>query len=341
VTALDSGRPATDTLENCRRLVHPALRCAVDGLGPPIRLIAGYHLGWWSADGTPEVTQGGKAIRPALAILSAAAMDGDGAVAVPAAVAVELVHDFSLLHDDVMDHDRTRRHRATAWTVFGVGPAILAGDAMLAKSMDVLAASGHPAAGPAVRMLSDAVQELVAGQTADLAFETRTDVRLDECLTMAEGKTGALLGAACALGALFGGAGPHQVRELDRFGRELGVAFQLVDDLLGIWGDPVATGKPVANDLRCAKKSLPVVAALTSGTDAGRELGSFYGPDLSETDVARAAQLIEAAGARTWCQDRADALLTDALHRLAATAVVREPAGELRELARLMTHRDH
>jgi geranylgeranyl diphosphate synthase type I len=340
MTTIDTGRQAGEILEACRRQVDGAHRAAIDALPRPIRTIAGYHLGWWSADGTPEATGGGKAIRPALAVLSGAAMGAAGDVAVPAAVAVELVHDFSLLHDDVMDHDLTRRHRATAWTVFGASPAILAGDAMLAGAMEVLAASDRPCAAAAVRLLGRAVQQLVEGQSADIAFEARGDVRLDECLAMAEGKTGALLGAACALGAMFGGARTDQVREFDRLGRALGVAFQLVDDLLGIWGDPGSTGKPVANDLRCAKKSLPVVAALTSGTDAGRDLATFYGPAMGESDVARAAELIEASGARAWCQDRADALTADALDRLAATALVPEPTGDLRVLARLMTRRD-
>lgn len=338
MTTLESGR--TSPLDACRRQVQPALRAAVDGLPPAVRTVAGYHLGWWTADGRPDDAPGGKAIRPALAMLCAAASGGDGAVALPAAVAVELVHDFSLLHDDVMDRDRTRRHRATAWTVFGVGPAILAGDALLALAVDVLAGCGHPAAGPAVRLLSGAVQELVAGQSADLTFEDRSDVRLDECLAMAEGKTGALLGVACALGALLAGAGAERVAELERFGRELGVAFQLVDDLLGIWGDPATTGKPVANDLRCAKKSLPVVAAMSSGTVAGRELGAFYGPGLSEAEVAHAAGLIEAAGARAWCQEQADTLVQGALRRLDVAALVPGPAEELGVLARMLTRRE-
>ncbi len=209
-------------------------------------------------------------------LLAAAAAGGSPREAVPAAVAVELVHNFSLLHDDVMDGDATRRHRPTAWRLFGIGAAILAGDALLTLALDVLAASGHPASGQAMRMLSAAVQDLVEGQSSDVAFERRDEVGLAECERMAASKTAALIGCACALGALFGGGDPERVQRLRVFGEHVGLAYQHVDDLLGIWGDPAATGKPVYSDLRSRKKSLPVVFALTSDTAGGRELAALY-----------------------------------------------------------------
>jgi geranylgeranyl diphosphate synthase, type I len=338
VTTLETGRTRTaaDVLDDCRAQVEPAVRAAVDTLPPVTRHICGYHAGWWDEDGRPT-GGGGKAVRPAMALLAAAAVGGAQTAAVPAAVAVELVHDFSLLHDDVMDRDRTRRHRPTAWTVFGVGPAILAGDALLALATDVLAE--HPAA---VRTLATAVQQLVDGQMADLAFEHRGDVGLEECLTMATGKTGALLGAACALGAQLGGAPPDAVHGMAAFGRDIGLAFQLVDDLLGIWGEPARTGKPVWSDLRSRKKSLPVVAALTSGTAAGNELAGLYLRErpLDERELGHAAALVDDASGRAWSGRRAEALTASALHHLARHAVAAEPAAELQALALLLTRRD-
>lgn len=333
-----SARSAHDVLRSCRALVEPALRAAVATLPAATRPVLEYHLGWRDEHGEAVASGAGKAIRPALTLLVAEVVGG--APAVPAAVAVELVHNFSLLHDDVMDRDLTRRHRPTAWALFGIGPAILAGDAALTLALDVLAASGHPRAAEAVRMLGNAVQELVEGQVADLDFERRSDVLLAECIAMAQAKTGALLGGACALGAVFGGGGTRDVARMDRFGRDLGLAFQLVDDLLGIWGDPETTGKPVRNDLRGRKKSLPVVAALSSGTEAGAELGTLYHREreLTEAELARAAELIECAGGRAWCQDRADALLAEALRGLPAGDGA---ADELRVLARLIARRDH
>ncbi len=365
VAVMTEARSAREVLAWSRNTVDPALRAAVDMLPSAMRRIAGYHFGWWNEHGHSEHTNGGKAIRPTLVLLSAEAVGGVPAAAVPAAAAVELVHNFSLLHDDVLDGDVTRRHRPTAWSVFGVNPAILAGNALLTLAFDVLAASGDPAAGDGTRMLSAAVLNLVNGQSADLAFEERADVDLPECLRMAEGKTGALLGCACALGALFGGGSPEQVERLRGFGEHLGLAFQLVDDLLGIWGDPAVTGKPVYSDLHERKKSLPVVAALTSGTPAGRELAALYHRDqpLSSTDLVHAAELIDVAGARAWSQAQADDLLAHALRHLRSALLFRPGTGadvlqerqastssadptaraaaELGALARLATRRDH
>ncbi|MBV8992565.1 MAG: polyprenyl synthetase family protein [Pseudonocardiales bacterium] len=341
VTAL--GRSAHEVLTWSRGLVEPALRTAVDTLPSPLLHIAGYHLGWWNEHGHPVRVNGGKAIRPALALLCAQAVGGTAPKAMPAAVAVELVHNHSLLHDDVMDRDLTRRHRRTAWSVFGVNPAILAGDALLVLAVDVLAGSGHPATTDAIRLLVAAVQDLLNGQDADLSFEQRTQVELAECVQMAEGKTAALIGCASALGALFGDGRPEQVGHLLGFGMRLGLAFQHVDDLLGIWGDPAVTGKPVHSDLCSGKKSFPVVAALTSQTPAGRELAALYHRDqpLSRPDAAHAAELIDAAGGRTWSQAQVDELVVQAMRELHCASPAPKAAAELGALARLATHRDH
>jgi geranylgeranyl diphosphate synthase type I len=340
---MTGGRSARKVLAWSRTTVEPALRAAVDTLPSSMRRIAGYHFGWWNEHGHPEQANTGKAIRPTLVLLSAQAIGGAPAAAVPAAVAVELVHNFSLLHDDVMDGDVIRRHRPTAWSVFGLNAAILAGDALLTLASDVLAASGHPAAMVGIRMLSAAVQELVDGQSKDLAFEQRTEIELAECLRMAERKTGALMGCACAVGASFGGGNPEQVQQLRGFGAHLGLAFQHVDDLLGIWGDPAVTGKPVYSDLGSRKKSLPVVAALTSGTPAGHELAALYHHEapLSDSDLVHAAELIDLAGGRAWSQTQIEDLLALAMRDLQSVSPTPRAARELGALARLATHRDN
>jgi geranylgeranyl diphosphate synthase type I len=227
--------------------------------------------------------------------------------------------------------------------VFGVNPAILAGDSLLTLAFDVLAASGHHRAQEAMRMLGTAVQELVDGQCADMAFEQRADVGLVECLGMAKAKSATLIASACALGALFGGAGPDTVGRFRDFGEHLGLAYQLADDLLGIWGDPKVTGKPIYSDLRNRKKSLPVVAALTSGTVAGHDLAALYerGAPLSDADVAHAAELIDVAGGRSWSRARADAFLEDALGELHVATPTARAGTELEALARMAAYRDH
>ncbi|WP_441247521.1 polyprenyl synthetase family protein [Kitasatospora sp. McL0602] len=322
VTASEHGERRTGLLlEEARGVVDALLRRAFRELPPTMRLVCGYQLGWWEADGREAAGASGKALRPALALAAAEAAGAHRSAAVPAGAVVELVHNFSLLHDDVLDRDETRRHRATGWKAFGTPAAILAGDAMLALAPQLLASPGYgyrhpgPALAESLRRLGLAVAELCEAQQLDCAFETRTDVGLAECLAMAEGKTGALLGLSCALGALAAGAPPGVVRTMDSFGRQLGLVFQLTDDLLGIWGDPKVTGKPVGADLLARKKSLPVVAALGSDCAAARELRARYasaGP-LTDAELARTAELVELAGGRSWAVEQARRCTASAL----------------------------
>jgi geranylgeranyl diphosphate synthase type I len=162
-----TGTP-TEILAWARATVDPALRAAVDSLPGSMRRIAGYHFGWWDADERPVDDNPGKALRPGLTLVTAHAIGGSEATAaaIPAAVAVELVHNFSLLHDDVMDRDGSRRHRATAWTVFGISQAILAGDSLLTLAFDVVAGTSGSNADMIRRRLTTAVQALVEGRTS-------------------------------------------------------------------------------------------------------------------------------------------------------------------------------
>ncbi len=317
------------------------LRARVGGLNEQVRRVIGYHFGWWDEHGAPLGAGWGKAVRPTLVLLSTRAMGADPAVAVRSAAAVQLAHDFSLLHDDIIDADTTRRHRATAWRTFGIPAALLAGDAMLALA-DSLAVE-EPDGGRALELLNGAVQTFLASQFEDVGFEQRTDVSLDECTAMARGKTGALIGAACAMGCLAGGGTADQVERLLAFGTRLGLAFQHTDDLLGIWGDPQVTGKPVGADVRSRKKSLPVVAALTSGTPAGAELAAFYRQttEPGPAEVARATRLLDEAGGRTWTAARADSHLAGALGHLRAAGLTPQGTTTLEHVADLLVHRDH
>ncbi|MFJ4778453.1 family 2 encapsulin nanocompartment cargo protein polyprenyl transferase [Streptomyces sp. NPDC088762] len=341
--ATGEGQEAAALLERTRETVNPELRRAVESLPGSMRRVAMYHFGWEQADGTPAAGNAGKAIRPALVLASALALQGQGGgqpeEAVRAAVAVELAHNFTLLHDDVIDRDVRRRGRATAWTVFGMADAIITGDAMMALALGLLAEDPHPASERASARLSACVIELCAGQQADCAFEQRPDVSLDECLTMATAKTGALLGCACALGALYAGAGPDEVDAMDAFGREAGLAFQLIDDLIGIWGDPAHTGKPAGADLISRKKSLPVVAALTSGTTAGQELAALYAGPMTGDDVQRAAEAVDRAGGRDWAQAHAADRMGRAVQQLSRAVPDLAAAGGLLALAEFVTRR--
>lgn len=337
------GHEAAVILERVRASVDPELRSAVESLPGALRRIARYHFGWEHADGTPSAGNAGKAIRPALVLTAAAALGGDRAraAAVRAAVAVELVHNFTLLHDDVMDRDTTRRHRPTAWTVFGDADAILAGDALQALALRLLAEDPHPAAAAAAARLATCVVELCEGQHEDTAMQGLGpgEVTLDQVLAMAEAKTGALLGCACALGALYAGASAEDVEALDAFGREAGLAFQLIDDVIGIWGDPSRTGKPAGADLAARKKSLPVVAALTSGTPAAAELAGLYAAPYAGEDLARTTLVVEEAGGRDWAQVQAADRMARAMGQLARAVPDPEAAGGLLCLTEFVTRR--
>ena len=324
-----------------RDLVGPAMESAIARLTPDVRAVAAYHLGFADAAGNPIRSGSGKALRPALALLSARAAGAPPERGVTAAVAVELVHNFSLLHDDIMDNDAERRHRPTAWTVFGVGAAILAGDALLALAQDLLLEDGTPQGAWAARCLSAAVQRLIGGQGSDLAFEKRDDVTLVECLEMAGDKTAALMACACSIGAVHLGAPPTLAMALAGFGAHVGLAFQLTDDLLGIWGAPAVTGKPVRADLRARKKSLPVVAALNSGTPEAAELHALLtNPEpLSEDDLVRAADLVVAAGGKDWAETEADTQLAKANASLADIDLPADVRAELTAIAEFITAR--
>ncbi|HYT09141.1 MAG TPA: polyprenyl synthetase family protein [Mycobacteriales bacterium] len=348
MSAQPAARPAAlpPTLARASALVEQPLRDAIASLAPAVHGIVMYHFGWADERGRPASGSGGKALRAALALLSAEAAGGPGAAerdGIPAAVAVQLVHEFSLLHDDIMDGDRTRRHRPTAWTVFGSGPALLAGDALCTRAVEVLALAAPPAsAGPAVAALVRAIQELITGQAADLSLEARVDAGLDETLTMAEQKTGALLGVSAALGAMLAGGSPPLVAALERYGRTLGLAFQLVDDLLGIWGDPAVTGKPVFADLRARKMSVPVAAALRGDEEASRELRGRLagGGPADEQALALAAKLIDEAGGRSWTEREADRLAAAAVDALDGVPVAADVREDLAALARFTVRRE-
>jgi geranylgeranyl diphosphate synthase type I len=325
-----------------RDLVGPAIATGLERLSGEVRPVAAYHFGLADARGNPSgAPAAGKALRPALALLSARAAGVPAERAVPAAVAVELVHNFSLLHDDIMDGDTERRHRPTAWTVFGVGPAILAGDALLALAQDLLLEGPSPQGMWASRCLLAAVQRLIAGQGADLAFERRDDVTVTECMDMAADKTAALMACACSIGAIYVGGPPTVAMALASFGAHAGLAFQLTDDLLGIWGAPEITGKPVRSDLRSRKRSLPVVAALTSGADAGRDLAALLATpgQLAEADLLRAAELTEAAGGKKWAEAEADHALAAAIECLDQTDLPADVRAEFAGIAEFITAR--
>ncbi len=341
------GRSVPAVLERARELAAPALEVALERLSPEVRPLARYHFGFDDAHGNPAGRPDGKGVRPALSVLSAEAVGGEATSGVPGAVAVELVHNFSLIHDDVIDNDKERRHRPTVWAIWGVGRAIIAGDALLALAQEVLLeaaadddAEGQGRTGAAARCLAEATGAMIAGQALDMAFESLPAVDVASCLSMEAGKTGALLGAAACLGAVLAGAPVETTNALRRFGVELGLAFQAIDDLLGIWGDPGQTGKAIGNDIRQHKKTLPISAALAAGGRGAEELAALLSSDdLTETEVVRAAQLVESCGGRAMASEEASSRLSLALAALESVPLADRPRAELVDVANFIVAR--
>ena len=317
-TTVVTARP-TDT--SPLALVQAAMRRQVEALGltgpgvDDLRNFYGmlrYHLGWADASFVAVTADVGKQIRPLLLVRCAEACGARAADAVPAAAAVELLHNFTLVHDDVQDESSHRRHRETVWRHWGTAQAINVGDALYAiahNSLYQLAEPPHRV--PAERVLAIArdfdqtALRIVEGQYLDVACEGRWDGSVARYLTMIAGKTAAIMDFAARAGATVAGADGETADLFGRFGMALGLAFQIRDDMLGIWATQDVTGKPAADDIRRRKQSLPIIALDESADASTRsELRRLYTvPQLDEAGVARVLALLDAAGIEHHCQD--------------------------------------
>ena len=220
-----------------------------------------YHLGM-----DDDLEKQGKRVRPLLTLLSTEGSGGDWNSAIPAAVAIELIHNFSLIHDDIEDNGTSRRAKETVWKKWGLAKGINSGDAMFTSAY--IALDGLKDVVPsetlidAFKLLSNTCLMLTIGQQLDIDFETRDDITTADYDRMISGKTAALLSCCTQMGALISGLGEEEQLCYAKFGKELGMAFQIYDDWLGVWGDPSVTGKSASSDLVEGKKSLPVLIGL-------------------------------------------------------------------------------
>jgi geranylgeranyl diphosphate synthase type I len=309
-----------------------------------------YHMGWTDEhfEPVPAAAKTGKRIRPLVTLLACQAAGGDPRRALPAAAAVEIIHNFSLVHDDIEDRSVTRRGRRTVWSLWGEAQAINAGDTLFALAH--LALQRLPRYGATLDRVSSALcaldetcLALCQGQHLDMAFEKTLDVDVEAYMRMIAGKTAALLGCAAHMGALMAPTDVATAKRFERIGWTMGLAFQIQDDVLGIWGDPSVTGKPVADDIRSRKQTLPILYVM-QGTSHGlaQRLRALYERDaLAESDVAEAVAILDAAGARAHAEGRAHYYLDQALRELEAAQPEPEAAAALRELACFMVERVH
>lgn len=332
-------------METTLPVVEQALQTDLNSLIPPeypeLREMLSYHMGWVGEGAGPKAR--GKRLRPLLVLLSTQACGGAPERALKAASAVCLLHNFSLIHDDIEDNSSTRRGRKTVWAKWGMPQALNAGDLMFSMPYACIAsltAAGHSAerALAAQVILQRTIQELVQGQYLDMAFETRADVSMDDYWRMINGKTAALLSCCCELGALLADADDSKQAALAGFGRAMGLAFQVVDDWLGIWGDPAVTGKGVGDDLTSRKKTIPILYGLEHSPEFTRRWEAGFGA----ADVPALAQLLIDCNAQAHTETLSQQLTEQALYALEeAFGAENEYAQVLRELALSMTKRDN
>lgn len=276
-----------------------------------------YHMGWTGEGAGPEAA--GKRLRPLILCLVylSCQPSPDLAGVMPAAAAVELVHNFSLVHDDIQDNSPTRRRRKTVWKIWGMPMAVNAGDGLFVIANQALMdlEKSYPPAivVRAANILQSTCLDLTRGQFLDMSFEGRSGIQESEYWNMIAGKTAALLSTSCSLGALLGNSDEDRQASYAGFGHDLGLAFQVQDDILGIWGDEALTGKSAASDLTEGKNSLPILYGISKSPRFAQRWRQ--GP-IESSQVKEMAQLLREEGAYDYAHDRVEYWSSRALKNL-------------------------
>jgi len=299
-----------------------------------------YHLGW-EGEGAGQEAQG-KRIRPLIVLLCAATVGGEWHYALPAAAAVELMHNFSLIHDDIQDKSEIRRGRPTVWVKWGVPQAINAGDLMytLAQTaiLQMCQTVSLQAGLRSAEILNKTCIRLTGGQHLDMTYESQFEVTLDAYWPMIGGKTAALLECSAVLGGIAARASEEKLNAFLEFGQNLGLAFQVLDDWLGIWGNAVLIGKSTESDLVSGKKTLPVLFGLA-------KKGLFYNRwkkgNILPQEAHGLAELLAQEGAQEYTRKIADQLTSKALDALSLAACEsNEACAALKQLAYELLNRE-
>lgn len=291
---------------------------------PGLRDILAYSMGW---DSQILGEKRGKRIRPLLTCLCAWAGGGEWRLALPFACAIEFIHNFSLIHDDIEDRSTMRRGRPAVWVKYGLAQALNAGDAMFALAhhvmfkADALLPPSIVQAG--FHIFESALINLTGGQFLDIDFEKRDDVLIDDYYKMIAGKTAALLGCSAQLGSIVAGAGLDLQTEFYQLGYNLGMAFQIQDDYLGIWGESEITGKSIESDLITGKKSLPILFGLQMSPDFAER---WKKGNIQPNEVPLLADILARDGAQRYTADKATDYSLKAYRLVELWKTANEPA---------------
>ena len=325
--------------------INAELKQVLGGRQSPLYDMMRYHLGWIDEKGNPLRDSTGKALRPTLCLLACEVAGGDYRRALPAAAAIELVHNFSLIHDDIQDDDTERRHQPTVWSIWGKPQAINAGTAMrLLSNVALLRLNQYDISLEkrlrAQCLIDETSLNLIEGQYLDINYETRFDITVADYLDMIEKKTAMLLACSLETGALLGTDDECLISRLRSIGLNLGLAFQIVDDVLGIWGDEETTGKPQGNDIRRRKKTFPIVCILEETSDGFREeLIRIYRNGTGDS-VAEVLQILESIDARSRAKKMAERYCDEAIKEINCLSVPSSAKQALEEIACFLVRRN-
>jgi len=263
----------------------------------------------------------------------------------PSAAAVELIHNLSLVHDDIQDGSEERRGRPTVWKLWSKAQAINIGDFMFAlAALALLRLERHGMCDEEVihsfRLLTEACTELCEGQYLDIEFENRINITVEDYLNMIRKKTAALIAASTSTGAYLG-KGREKAPHFHEFGEAFGMAYQIRDDILGIWGAEETTGKSTEEDLRRRKKTFPIVYALTESRDKTKLERLYTQKHFDDGDVRLAAQILNQCGAREHAQDLVKRYCQRALEQLEAAGLTNSRQAPLMDLTHFLAERTH
>jgi len=278
------------------------------------------------------VDAGGKRLRPMLVLLSARALDAAGEAQVKFAAVVEFIHTATLLHDDVVDVSELRRGRPTANSQFGNAPSVLVGDFLYTRAFQLMVSLEHH---DLLRMMADTTNTIAAGEVLQLIRAGDAATTEAQYFDVIDRKTAALFAAACEGAALLGGADTTTASRLATYGRSLGIAFQLIDDVLDYEGDPEETGKNVGDDLAEGKPTLPLIHVLNQGTEAQAALVRRAISEKRREDFSAVVEAVQDSGGLEYTREVAHARRDEALEALGAVPAspAREALEDLAELA--------
>lgn len=290
-----------------------------------------------------SMSGGGKRLRPLLLLLTAQAFGGDASAVMPAAVAVEVFHNFTLLHDDIMDNADMRRGKPSVYKRWGANVAILSGDAMMICAYKTLSKISPDKLPRVVDMFSSMALQVCEGQQYDMDFEKKRKVSVVDYIQMIESKTSALLSGAATIGAVLADAGEEDVRRIHRFATELGLAFQLQDDLLDVYGDPAVFGKAIGGDITSNKKTYMLINALQLADGRQRaELERWIG--MKEFDraekIAAVTAIYDEIGIRRLCEEKINSCFAESGKYLDMVGVADERKESLRRFTAGMMKRE-